>query len=135
MRRESQIVQPFKTTSQTKPDGTFDRLDGVACPYGECKSPVGSEHAIGCVCRRRTVVIDVTFRYVKEVPEDWDQHLIESQLTESSSCATNIVDELHRLSNLEDGRCACRLIQSATLVREATEDDEIDLGDKPEDHS
>lgn len=104
-----------------RPDGT--------CFY--CSAALGSEHREGCVIRTRTVVVDVTFRYVKEVPEDWDVGSIEFQMNESSSCADNLADEISSLVTEEDGHCLCGQT-IGKFVREATAVDEESLGYKRE---
>lgn len=101
-----------------------DRHGGdVKCFY--CQAPVGTEHNAGCVQRSRTVVIEARITLVREVPEDWDQQSIESQLNESSWCASNIIDDLEKLNT--DEHCLCGHFE-ARYVREATPEDEVELG-------
>lgn len=98
-----------------RPDGT--------CFY--CRAPLGTEHFFGCVIRNRTVVVDVTLRLVRRVPEDWDAGSVEFHLNDSSWCASNIIDELKSVDT--DSHCLCGQF-SAVFVREATAKDEQDLG-------
>jgi hypothetical protein len=91
-----------------------------------CQSPVGTEHRAGCVQRHRTVVIEATFTLVREVPEDWEPHMIEFQLNDSSWCASNMLGDLEKLDEA-DGRCLCSQFRGR-YVREATPEDEVELG-------
>lgn len=91
-----------------------------------CRQPVGHEHKKGCVVRTRTVVMEVTITLVREVPEDWDTELIEFTWNEGSWCASNIVDDLAKIAENDD-RCLCGQF-AARYVREATSEDEIELG-------
>ena len=82
---------------------------------------------------KKAVVVDVTFRYVRMVPDDWDEQHIEFHLDGSSSCATNILEELVRLQermddpdsqDADDGyMCFCPILQAAKFVRDADDDD------------
>lgn len=86
-----------------------------------CGAEKGTQHRDGCTMRVRTVVVRVSFDYIREVPEDWDTHLIEFHLNESSSCADNILAEID--SQSERRGCACGM-QEAKYLREATSEDE-----------
>jgi hypothetical protein len=93
--------------------------DGKHCFY--CGAEKGAQHRDGCNMRVRSVVVKVTFEYVRLVPEDWDAHMIEFHLNESSSCADNIIEEISELA--ERRGCACGL-QDAAYVRDASDEDE-----------
>ncbi len=100
-----------------KPDGT--------CFY--CGQSIGQQHAEKCVCRRKTVVVRISVEHVVKVPEDWDQHMIEFNHNESSSCFDNRISELSDLIerlDASDAGCSCNLKVQSEFVREATEDDE-----------
>lgn len=114
MRRENWKV----IEGDNRPAGAPDR-----CFY--CGVPHGGQHKEGCVIRTRTVVVRATFEYTVDVPEDWDQEMIEFQRNEGSWCADNGIGELNDLSERLDkaGACACAAI-SYEYVREATEEDE-----------
>lgn len=99
------------------------RPDGTCC---YCCAPLGNQHRDGCVTRTRTVVVEVTFRYVKTVPEDWDGDMIEFHMNESSSCADSLASEVSALANA-DGRCLCGQTVGK-FIREATPEDEEALG-------
>lgn len=113
MKRQSHIVE-----SNTSP---------VPCKCCHCTARVGEEHDLGCVCRRRTVVIASTIEHVIDVPEDWSPEDIEFQRNESSWCANNVSRELipvlTKARDDPDGYCLCSRY-SAQYVREATEEDE-----------
>ena len=72
--------------------------------------------------RGRTVVVDITIRIVRTVPEDWEISTIE--FTEGSACANNTVSELQRIVERLDtaDTCLCGDL-SVKYVREATEED------------
>jgi len=91
-----------------------------------CGEPKGGSHAVGCVIRSRTVVVDIAFTLTMEMPEDWTEEQIAFKLNESSSCASNIVDLLAERSERADaGQCDCLCDQTeATFLREATAEDE-----------
>lgn len=91
MRRDSWLVT--KDLIQQEKDGS--------CMY--CHASRGKEHKKGCVLRERTVVVDVTMRLVRKVPEDWDPHLIEFQWNEGSTCWDSILKDLEEHSE----RCGC----------------------------
>lgn len=110
MNKLNQIV----TSNDVRPA----RLDGT-CFY--CGAALGEEHRKGCVCRRRTVVVDITFRLVREVPEDWDVEQIEFSLNESSSCASNFIGELTDADS--DEHCLCSRT-TGKFIRDATKEDE-----------
>lgn len=103
-----------------RPDGT--------CFY--CRATLGGQHREGCVIRTRTVVVDVTFRIVRRVPEDWDAHMIEFHMNDSTSCADNLANEIIEMTDDVRGRCLCGLT-TGKFVREASEEDERELGREP----
>lgn len=88
-----------------------------------CGSLVGSQHVKGCVCRTRTIVVDFTIRMIREVPEDWNEELIEFSINESSWCASNLIEEFEKVTEQE---CLCSRT-SGEFIREATEEDELEL--------
>lgn len=87
-----------------------------------CRAEKGTQHRDGCTMRVRTVVVRATFEYIRKVPENWDAHLIEFHLNESSSCADNILADISEQAERRRG-CACGM-QKGTYLREATEEDE-----------
>ena len=101
-----------------RPDGT--------CYY--CRAAIGTEHNEGCVMRLRTVVVEATFRFIRQVPEDWDRELIEEHRNLSG----------HADDPTDDGCATCAyntvttllgpmLLRSLFFVREATAEDEEKL--------
>lgn len=121
MRRENWPVTP---ESGPRPAGPPD-----ACFY--CDQPLGSQHAVDCVLRERTVVVRAVVEYVVTVPEGWEASLIEFQRNEGSWCAGNGLSEIGRLAEYvgrDDAvECGCG-IASWEYVREATELDEQNCG-------
>ena len=85
--------------------------DPDKCFY--CGVNLGEQHKAACVIRQRTVVVDVTIRMVRLIPEKWTAEDLEFVMNNGSWCATNIISEIEHLdeSNVE-------------YVREATEEDE-----------
>jgi hypothetical protein len=91
-----------------------------------CPSAIGTEHAAGCVIRQRSVVVDLTIRYVVRVPEHWTKDDIEFHRNEGTWCTDNALEELKKYCG-ENG-CLCAYSKT-TVVREATERDvEANLG-------
>jgi hypothetical protein len=105
------------------------RMDGT-CFY--CSSPLGGQHREGCVIRTKTVVVAVTFTYIREVPEDWEPSMTEFHMNESSSCQDNLAEEVGDLTPPEGYECICGHV-TGTVVREATEEDEKTLPRKVRD--
>jgi hypothetical protein len=79
------------------------RTDWPVTPYGVrprgapnecfyCRAKLGTQHALGCVIRSRTVVIRTIVEHTVDVPEDWGIRLIE--FTEGSSCSDNHINKL-----------------------------------------
>jgi hypothetical protein len=94
------------------------RKDGT-CFY--CSQPIGGLHKEGCVIRSRTVLCEFTVTLVRRVPEDWDAHMIEFHMNDSSWCAGNLIHEMKEIDG--DDNCLCANV-SGRLVREATKEDE-----------
>jgi len=114
MKRDNWIV----TNYSVRPAGKSDE-----CFY--CKKKLGEEHALDCVIRSRTVIVDFTIRMVTHEPENWDKEQIEFHYNEGSWCSDNFLDDLERRSKKMG--CSCD-ITDAKFVREATEEDENNFG-------
>lgn len=110
MRKESWLVK--------KKD--YNKYYKVDCFY--CKSKLGQEHEVGCVTRKRSVVVNFSIDIVIGVPEDWDDDMVEFNWNESYSCSSNVIGVLERLSKRKG--CLCGLLETS-FVREATEEDEV----------
>lgn len=95
------------------------RQDGT-CFY--CETPLGQQHAEGCVIRTRTVVVEVTLTLVRRVPEDWAPEMVDFHLNGSGWCGINIIKDLESLD-----RCLCPHL-AGKFLREATAEDEDLLG-------
>ena len=103
-----------------------------ACCY--CKVRLGQQHKPGCVIRERTVVVDVTIRLVRRVPEAFSSHEIEYGMNRARWCATNILGELDRLAAHAEhtaSGCLCEFF-TGHYVREATAEDEETFGVRAE---
>lgn len=96
-----------------------------------CNAARGTEHAVDCVMRRKTVIVKVSFEVLVDVPEEWDAAQIDFWMNGSSYCLSNMVDAMaEQVARWEgamddDGNhgCFCHHGQGA-FVRDATEDDE-----------
>lgn len=105
---------------------------GNRCFY--CPSPIGSEHDPKCVCRKKIVMVRMVAEFPIAEVESSGKHFLEFRWNDSSSCCSNIVDNLCRLVPIPDGDdemdpdynpttgCLCRWIHSY-FVRDATIDD------------
>lgn len=105
-------------------DGVRPAGDPNFCFY--CGMPKG-KHKDDCVCRQRTVVVEMTIRYVSEVPADWDVHMIEFHKNESSFCLGNDIEQLHQEKNARYGYCNICQRAEVKFIREATADDHEEL--------
>lgn len=114
MNQKSHIVKNADVRP-ARPDGT--------CFY--CSIPLGEEHKIGCVCRRKSVLVEYKIQLVKYYPEDWEEDNINSHLQDSSWCASNAVDELVKIN--EEKGCMCNQF-FGMYIREATQEDEKTFG-------
>lgn len=103
-----------------RPGGKQDR-----CFY--CQQPLGTPHKDDCVCRSKTVMLDVRVRLVRSVPASWSSGNILFHCNESGSCCNNILDDIDALSERLDAHewCMCPHIE-VTGVRDATAEDESD---------
>lgn len=105
------------TDNGPRPAGPPDR-----CFY--CGQPVGGTHEVDCVCRKRTVVIEVTVRFVVAAPESWTKKDIDFHRNHSSSCASNTLDQLTNAhAEMPHDRCPCSIMRTK-YVRDATPEDE-----------
>lgn len=81
------------------------RKDGT-CFY--CLQPIGQYHAYECVIPVKKVLVKYQFTLEEEVPVSWEERQIFFARNESSSCASNTVDNLVKAYGGEKGgRCAC----------------------------
>lgn len=104
-----------------KVDLSSERPAGKTGECFYCQAKRGDDHRQGCVIRTRTVMVRVSFNLIREVPEDWEQSMVEFHMNESSSCKDNLLDEIQAQS--ERIGCACGFGEGE-FVREATTDDE-----------
>jgi hypothetical protein len=118
-------------------EGIRPNGDPHKCFY--CGCSLGRQHALDCVIRQKTVVIDITVRVVVDVPEHWGPDKINFRYNESTSCADNLiplidraVESMKRISEDErefderpDGKSGCLCEHTRVeYIREATEQDE-----------
>jgi len=120
-------------------DDTRQRSD-KRCFY--CPSHLGEPHQEDCVCRQRTVVVDVTIQCTITVPDNWKPDDIEWHYNEYTH-ATNIYSKLEHYIKRHDDLCWGITVPTGTpgvalsraqgydasrlkvaFVREATEVDE-----------
>ena len=90
-----------------------------------CRAPMGSDHALDCVLRVKTVVIRATFEMVIAVPDEWDEETINFCRNEGSWCVDNLVDHMADFierSREGDGGCFCGSTKIQYL-RDATRPD------------
>ena len=118
-----------------RPNGERDR-----CFY--CSRRVGEQHALDCVIRNKTVVVEVTCKVAIPVPEDWGREMIDFHYNESTYCIDNLlktleafVESLKRVAERDCGEpkpdgmlfCLCDAT-SVSYVRDATDVDEAAWG-------
>jgi hypothetical protein len=100
----------------------------LVCFY--CYQAVGTPHKDDCVCVRKLVKVAVTVTYLKAVPAGWDDNAIEFQMNDSSSCASNLIEEMHDLYGLDatsdSGKCACP-VAKGVVVGDPTPEDLIHM--------
>ena len=115
-------AETFRVTTDNGPRPAGDPGE---CFY--CRRKAGDLHAVTCVCRKQTVVIEYTVRVCVEVPAYWREHEVEFHRNDSSWCATNLIAELAEAYDRDDGPCLCSNAE-ARFVRLATEEDEENMG-------
>jgi hypothetical protein len=124
--------QPFKRVPMRYPCNVVDagdtRQHNGPNQCGYCKGMLGGPHDPGCVCIDRPVKIQITIDLVVVEPRDWDAHMIELHLNESSSCKDNLLDEITR--NAEAAGCLCGLAE-CKYIGEATLEEAIEAGFEP----
>ena len=72
-----------------------------------CQQPIGSPHKEDCVLIKKRVKVRMIVEYEVEVPNHWDQHMIEFHRNDGSWCADNALDELAEVAEKEG--CLCHL--------------------------
>lgn len=97
-----------------------------------CQTIIGMEHRPDCVVRKRTVIVELKFTVVKEVPEDWTKQDIEFHMNDSSWCASNAISALERKYG-GMSPCACNVFEGTYLgeAQEQDEKDNIDAKEEP----
>ena len=80
-------------TDIVKSDPSRNSLD--KCFY--CQEKVGAEHKLDCIMRDKTVVVKMSFSFVKTVPQHWEEDNIEFHLSESSYCLNNIINQKFKI--------------------------------------
>lgn len=93
------------------------------CVY--CGQPIGVEHRADCVCRERTVVVELRAQFIQKIPECWDKEMFYFAQNESRWCLNNALYELDDLA--EYAGCLCPFGE-ISYIREATEEDEETFG-------
>lgn len=64
---------------------------------------------------------------LREYPEDWDSHMIEFHLNDSSHCLSTEVAELYRSDEAKPNSCNTCHRTKVKYLREANEDDKEHL--------
>ena len=105
-------------------DSSAERPAGKVGECFYCWQPIGAEHAADCVIQQRTIVCRIIVDVIRDVPNDWDRHIIEWRINKGSYCANNVINDL---SLITEDHCFCEQLQ-AMYLREATEEDESSLG-------
>ena len=108
---------------ETKDNGERDSKPGICLYCGAIKGT----HTAECHVPQRTVVLEITIRYVASVPRVWDQSAIEFHRNDSSFCLSNDLMQICREDDCTCGR------SKVAFIREATEQDHEDLFWKQED--
>lgn len=94
-----------------------------------CNEPIGNDHRPDCVCRKRTIVLELKTEVVIDVPEHWHESMIDFYYNESSHCTDNLLQLLvKRYSLTGDGEpgpypCSCGNSE-CRYVGEASEQDD-----------
>src|SRR5437016_5052286 len=109
-----------KPNREVTPDDVTARSSDGTCFY--CSATLGREHNKGCVVHTRTVIVEVTLRFLREVPDDWSEDQIEqhrnlSGHTDGDDCAVCAFNTLNTLSGP-------MFLRDLRFVREATAEDE-----------
>ena len=105
----------------TEKNGRCPAIKEEKCCW--CSAKLGEEHNLDCVCRTRTVKMEVIIQYVYTVPEAWTEEDINQFYNHGSWCAINVLDAFDKMN------CLCDY-SKFKYVGEATEQDEIKWGFK-----
>ena len=95
------------------------------CFYCGCK--VGTMHKTGCVIVKKTILMEMKVEILVTVPEDWDKDMCEFHKNESSWWASNIIETLKEIDEVDPNGCVCWATKFK-FIREATKDDEENYG-------
>lgn len=116
----------LKSTFKVKPRQDYLTAERTCC---YCKAPYEGMHEIGCVLRRKSVMVRAVVEYIITVPEDYTEESVLFQRNEGSWCKSNLIAELKELDpddvSLEGGRylfCFCNAVKFEFL-RDATVQD------------
>lgn len=113
------------TVADARPAGKPDE-----CFY--CNQPIGEQHTPECVCRKRTVMIRISYDLLIDLPVSWTKEDIEHYGNESSNCGDNqlrmLVEQAARVG------CACHF-QKWKVLREATKEDHLKFKFRDEVHA
>jgi hypothetical protein len=70
-----------------------------------CYQPIGATHKDDCVLISKNVIIKFSINLEVRVPAHWDADMIEFHRNESSSCASNVLDEIAEIEKAHG--CLC----------------------------
>ncbi len=114
----------YKVTKRNgpRPAGRQDE-----CFY--CRHLIGGDHAPGCVCRQKTVMVNITVPVLVEVPEWFEGADIVKYFT-GTYCADNFLASIAHQAKTREG-CLCG-VAKVEFLREATEEDEKAIKYRPQ---
>jgi hypothetical protein len=100
------------------------------CLY--CKQPAVA-HAPTCHVPQRTVVVEFKTKMVINMPQTWDEGMVNFSMNGSSACMSRYVEQLHEETNQEENICHICFRSEMKYLREATAEDHKKLSyvDKP----
>lgn len=89
-----------------------------------CHRSLGGEHAMDCVCFSKVVMVKVEMTIPMVVPAHWGPHEVDFHMNDRSWCANNIVKDLQRMQEADEGHCRCLCADfHGDFVRDATDYD------------
>ena len=89
-----------------------------------CGSRVGDFHDRECACRKRTVVVQISFDMCLSVPQSWSEKDITNFVAGRKNCIDNQLREMQESADRRGEGCLCGFLRSCSFLREATEQDE-----------
>lgn len=72
-----------------------------------CHSKVGEKHKKDCVVVCKKVKLKATIEFITDVPNDWDDEMINFKFNGSTWCVNNLIDDLHKWETNTEDDCLC----------------------------